>query len=259
MPTFLETILLQKREEVARLKRDRSALRLREAHQAPPRREFSRSFGSGPQLGIIAEVKKASPSKGVIRPDFDPVAIAASYERAGVNAVSVLTDERFFQGSPGYLIAIREAIALPVLRKDFIIDIVQVEQTAAIGADAMLLIAAALDDVQLRDLYEASCGCGIEPLVEVHNVRELDRVMKVGPHLIGINNRDLSTFVVDSNVTIELMRRVPKEVIVVSESGIDSGEQAKRLRSAGVRALLVGESLMRMEDPAPLVRELRGE
>ncbi|MBN1576902.1 MAG: indole-3-glycerol phosphate synthase TrpC [Chitinispirillaceae bacterium] len=257
MPSFLDTILVWKRKEVALLKRDRGAAVAMQP--VPPHRGFARSVEGGTHLGIIAEVKKASPSKGVIRPDFDPVAIARSYERAAVNAVSVLTDEHFFMGMPSYVTAIREAAALPVLRKDFIIDIVQVEQTAVLGADALLLIAAALDNEQLRDLYEASCALGVEPLVELHHLRELDRVMKLEPHLVGINNRDLSTFTADINVTLELMRHIPGEVTVVSESGIDCGKQARMLQSAGVRALLVGESLMRLEDPDPLVRELRGE
>ncbi|MBN1307171.1 MAG: indole-3-glycerol phosphate synthase TrpC [Chitinispirillaceae bacterium] len=257
MPSFLDTILARKREEVALLKRDRGATVA--VQQVPPHRSFAKSLESAAHLGIIAEVKKASPSKGVIRADFEPVAIARSYERAVVNAISVLTDERFFGGGPSYVPAVRAAVALPVLRKDFIIDIVQVEQTAALGADALLLIAAVLDNERLRDLYEASCGLGIESLVELHHLRELDRVMKLEPRLVGINNRDLSTFVVDINVTLDLMRHIPKEATVISESGIFCGKEARKLQGAGVKALLVGEALMRLEDPSALVRELRGE
>lgn len=256
MPTFLDTILLRKKEEVALLRRDRGAFA--GYGPVPPHRPFVKSLDAGATLAIIAEVKKASPSKGIIRPDFDPLAIARSYEKGGANACSVLTDERFFMGAPGYVPAIRVAVALPVLRKDFIIDPVQVEQTAALGADAMLLIAAALDDSPMRDLYETASGLGIEPLIEIHNHRELDRVMKIAPPVIGINNRDLATFVTDINLTVELLRHIPREIMVVSESGIERGEQARLLRSAGVKALLVGESLMRKEDPAPLMAELRG-
>jgi indole-3-glycerol phosphate synthase len=257
MSTFLDTILLRKKEEVALLRRDRGSFDA--IGPVPPHRPFAAAIDKGSSLGIIAEVKKASPSKGIIRPDFDPVAIAQSYERGGADAISVLTDERFFMGTAGYVPAVRSTAMLPVLRKDFIIDIVQVEQTVALGADAMLLIAAALDDAQLRDLYGASWELGIEPLIEIHNHRELDRVMKLSPAIIGINNRDLATFVTDLNITIELLRYIPREITVVSESGIDRGEQAQMLQRAGVKALLVGESLMRKDDPAPLIRELRGE
>jgi indole-3-glycerol phosphate synthase len=257
MASFLDTILLRKREEVALLRRDRGAAIA--PRSATPRREFAKAIGGGPLLSVIAEVKKASPSKGVIREHFDPVAIARSYEHAGANAISVLTDELFFRGTAASLTAVREAVTLPVLRKDFIIDPLQVEQTAALGADAMLLIAAALDNEQLRDLYQLAGGLGIEPLVEVHDARELDRVMKLEPRLIGINNRNLATFVTDINVTLELMRHLPGEVTAVSESGIDNGEHARTLRRAGVRALLVGEALIRLPDPTALIRELRGE
>ena len=257
MSTFLATILEEKKKEVFRSKNEGGVSSV--FGEVPQRRDFLKALDCGDTLGIIAEVKKASPSKGVIRPDFDPVAIARSYERSGVQAISVLTDEKFFQGSISYLLQVREAAGLPVLRKDFIIDPLQVEQTAAMGADAMLLIAAALDDVLLRDLYQMASELAVQPLIEIHNGHELDRVMRLEPRLIGINNRNLSTFVTDINVTLELVRHIPREVLVVSESGISTAEQARTLRSAGVRALLVGESLMRQDDPAELVAELRGE
>lgn len=257
MSTFLDTILLRKKEEVLLLRRNRAAFG--DIGPQPPHRPFVAALDNGILLGIVAEVKKASPSKGIIRPDFEPVAIAQSYERGRANAISVLTDERFFMGATDYVPAVRGAVSLPVLRKDFIIDTIQVEQTAALGADAMLLIAAALDDSQIRDLYETAVGLGIEPLIEIHNHRELDRVMKIEPPVIGINNRDLATFVCDLNVTVELLRYIPREITVVSESGIDCGEQAQMLQGAGVKALLVGESLMRKDDPAPLIAELRGD
>lgn len=256
MSTFLATILEEKKKEVFRSKNGGGVSPV--FGEVPQRRDFLKALDCGDSLGIIAEVKKASPSKGVIRPDFDPVAIARAYERSGVQVISVLTDEKFFQGSVSYLLQVREAAGLPVLRKDFIIDPLQVEQTAAMGADAMLLIAAALDDVLLRDLYQMASELAIQPLIEIHNGHELDGVMRLEPGLIGINNRNLSTFVTDINVTLELVRHIPQEVLVVSESGISTAEQARTLRRAGVRALLVGESLMRRDDPAELVAELRG-
>lgn len=257
MSTILDTILEEKRKEVDRITQRGSVAY--GAKSVPPRRDFLQALDCGDRLGIIAEVKKASPSKGVIRPDFDPVKIASAYEKSGAQAISVLTDEQFFQGSCSYLLIVREAVGLPVLRKDFIIDPVQVEQTAAMGADAMLLIAAALDDAQMRDLYQMASEIGIQPLVEIHNGRELDRIMRLEPRFVGINNRDLSTFVTDISVTLELVRHIPREVVVVSESGISSAEQAEVLRGTGVRAILVGESLMRRDDPAELIKSLRGE
>jgi indole-3-glycerol phosphate synthase len=255
MGSVLDKILTTKKEEVAVLKRDRS--RLRSAYPTVTRRDFCAALFEDASLAIIAEVKKASPSKGIIRHDFDPVRIAESYRNAGANAVSVLTDEKYFMGSTEFLVSIRAVIDLPVLRKDFIIDMVQVEQTAAIGADAMLLVVAALDDIQMRDLFQASRGLGIEPLIEVHNGRELDRAMRLEPILLGINNRDLSTFVTNINVTIDLMAHIPDSVVTVSESGIENREQALAIKSAGVKALLVGESLMRQDDPATLLQELK--
>ncbi len=255
MSTFLETILARKKDEVALLRKRRRAVG--EFGPVPQRRDFCDAICAGQGLGIIAEVKKSSPSRGIIRGDFDPVAVATAYDKAGANAVSVLTDEHFFGGSTADLVAVRNAIGRPVLRKDFIIDTAQVEETAAIGADAVLLIAAALDDYRLRDLYQASCESGIQPLMEVHDGGELDRVMALDPPLVGINNRNLSTFVTDISVTLELVSLVPREVKIVSESGIERAEQAKTLRNAGVGALLVGESLMRLGDPADLIKELR--
>ncbi|NLG17597.1 MAG: indole-3-glycerol phosphate synthase TrpC, partial [Fibrobacter sp.] len=219
-------------------------------------RQFLKALSSAPSLGIIAEIKKASPSKGVIRPDFDSLKIADSYCRGGANAISVLTDEHFFQGSLQYLKAVRESVPLPVLRKDFLIDILQIEQTARTGADALLLIAAALDDSQLRDLYDASVAFRIDPLIEVHTAWELERVLKLNPGLIGINNRNLNTFETDLNTTLSLIRQIPSSTLVVSESGIENGLQAKMMYDAGVKALLVGESLMRKSDPSGLIMEL---
>jgi indole-3-glycerol phosphate synthase len=255
--SVLDTIVARKKEEVAVLQRDRSMFR--DTGTVPKRRDFLSALSAGATLAIIAEVKKASPSKGIIRHDFDPVKIAHAYRQAGANAVSVITDETFFMGSTAFLTAIREAITLPVLRKDFIIDMVQIEQTVALGADAMLLIVAALDSLQLRDFYQASRELGIEPLVEVHSGQELDRAMRLEPSLIGINNRNLSTFTTDINVTLDLMPHIPATVVVVSESGIENREQALALKKSGVKALLVGELLMRQDDPTELLHALKAE
>ncbi|MDR2692896.1 MAG: indole-3-glycerol phosphate synthase TrpC [Chitinispirillales bacterium] len=255
MTKILRTIIDQKQFELRAL-RDRKS-ELANAKRGGAARPFAAALNKRPELALISEVKKASPSRGVIRADFDPVKTAAVYNENGASAISVLTDQKFFQGHTDYLVSVREAVALPVLRKDFIIDVLQVQETAAINADAMLLIAAALDDSQMRDLYQAAEGLGIERLVEIHNTRELDRVMKLSPSVIGVNNRDLDTFVTDISVTVELIRHIPKEVAVVSESGIESGAQAAQLAAAGVSALLVGESLMRSGDVGALMRELR--
>ena len=250
MPTFLEKILEQKKAEVAKLRGKRFNRRV------SPRRPFCEALDKRPQLAIISEIKKASPSKGLIRPDFDPVAIAEAYEKCGASAISVLTDEQFFLGHAENLIAARERVGLPVLRKDFIIDPLQVEETAHMGADAMLLIAEALEPGQLVDLFQVAQELDIEVLIELHGARELDKAMRVGTQLIGINNRDLFTFVTNLNTTIELVRHLPKEVTVVSESGIKNAADARLLRDAGVTALLVGESLMRAPDVEGLIREL---
>jgi indole-3-glycerol phosphate synthase len=248
--TFLEKILDQKSAEVVRLRGRRFDRR------TSARRPFYEALDKRPRLGIIAEIKKTSPSRGVIRPDFDAVAIAGEYQKGGASAISVLTDERFFQGHVEYLIAAREKVDCPVLRKDFIIDPLQVEETAHINADAVLLIAEALEPGLLADLYQTAQELDIEVLIELHGVRELDKVMRVNPPMVGINNRDLFTFETNLNTTLELARHIPKETAVVSESGIKSAADARALRDAGVRALLVGESLMRSKDIGGLIREL---
>lgn len=255
MNSVLERILADKKEEVAQLRRNRSLFA--DLPPQPPRRDFRGALANDDALAVIAEVKKASPSKGVIRPDFDPVTTALHYRDAGADAVSVLTDVKYFMGDTSYLTAVRAAVGMPVLRKDFIIDTIQVEQTEALGADAMLLIVAALDDHQLADLGAAADEFGIATLVEIHNFAELERAMKHEPRILGINNRNLSTFVTDIQVTVDLMPHIPGDVLVVSESGISCREDAERVKQAGVRALLVGESLMREEDPSGLLRDLK--
>jgi indole-3-glycerol phosphate synthase len=251
MGSFLENILEEKKREIAALKG--RAFEKRSA----PKRPFVGVLDKLPRLAIIAEIKKASPSKGIICKEFDPAAIAKRYEKGGASALSVLTDQKFFQGHYDFLVQARETVALPVLRKDFIIDPLQVEETAHLNADAMLLIAEALSAMQLRDLYQAATELGLDVLIELHSAAQLDKVMDVNPLLLGINNRDLSTFKTDLNVSIELIKHIPKTVTVVSESGIINKADAERLHSAGVKALLVGESLMRSPECEGLLKELQ--
>jgi indole-3-glycerol phosphate synthase len=255
MSTILDKIIERKKLEISELRKNK----VTNNSKGGSHRSFIDALKKASSLGIIAEVKKASPSKGIICHNFDPVKIAYSYEAGGAHAISVLTDEHFFQGSIDYLKSVRNTVSLPVLRKDFIIDLLQVQQTAQIGADAMLLIAAALDNSQMHDLYQAAIELHLDPLIEIHSAEELENVMKLDPPLIGINNRNLSTFVTDINLTVNLIRLIPSSVTVVSESGIESGDQARMLKTAGVKALLVGESLMKLDNPQTLIRELRCE
>jgi indole-3-glycerol phosphate synthase len=252
MPNILETIVAAKKEEVRRLRS------MNRGARTSPQRPFIEAIAGARGLAMIAEVKKASPSKGVISPSFDPVAVAETYEKGGATAVSVLTDEKYFQGSRMYLEAVREKIALPVLRKDFIIDPVQVFESAAMNADAMLLIVAILGFSQMQELFSAALELFIDPLVEVHSIKECETALKLtpAPRLIGINNRDLKTFETDISTTLSIKRNMPPETMVVSESGICSREQAQTLLRAGVKGVLVGESLMRSRDPAGMIKEL---
>ncbi|MBD3391333.1 MAG: indole-3-glycerol phosphate synthase TrpC [Chitinivibrionales bacterium] len=254
MADFLKTILDHKREEVRALYAEKGRFA---GGRSDSRRAFVQALTRHDDLGLIAEVKKASPSRGLIRDDFNPVEIASAYARGGADAVSVLTDARFFQGTIKYLEQVRGAVALPVLRKEFIIDPIQVAQTAAVNADALLLIAAALSDGQMNELYCASVELDIEPLIEVHDIREFERVMRISPTVIGINNRNLETFDVSLDATLAILPHVPESVTVVSESGIFNAADARCLRTAGVHAILVGESLMRSGDPGALITELK--
>ncbi len=231
-------------------------LRRRVAAQLPAR-DFTATLRQ-PGLRIIAEVKKASPSAGVIRADFDPVAIARTYERHGADAVSVLTDEHFFQGHLSYLTAIREAVAIPALRKEFILDRYQLIEARAAEADAVLLIAEILPDDRLKVLFDEATELGLHVLVELHDADQLTRVIDCGATLIGINNRDLRTFHTSLDHSLELLSRVPGDRIVVAESGIKTNADMKRLEHAGVKAVLVGESLMRSPDIGRALEELRG-
>ena len=211
-------------------------------------------------VGLIAEVKKASPSAGVIRPDFNPIQIAKEYDRAGASCLSVLTDEKYFQGSPEFLKAIRGEVNVPLLRKDFVIDSRQIAEAIDWGADAILLIVAILDDEQLIRFHDLAIGAGLSALVEVHDAQELFRAKSIGASLIGVNNRDLKTFTVDLATTESLAAELDtNQVLLVSESGVHSREDVQRLKACGARAVLVGESLMRQDDITAKVRELGGQ
>ena len=260
MSDILQRILAVKAEEIASARAvvPESALRAQAAAASPPR-DFTvalRSKIAAGHAAVIAEIKKASPSKGVIRADFDPPSIATSYAAGGAACLSVLTDRQFFQGAPEYLQSARAASGLPVLRKDFIVDPYQVAESRAIGADCILLIVAALDDAQLGDLETAAMALGMAVLVEVHDAAELDRALRLRTPLIGINNRNLRTFEVSLDTTLDLLDRIPADRIVITESGIASREDTIRMRQHGVNAFLVGESLMRQADPGAALRAL---
>jgi len=259
VPTILDKIVATKRQEVARARERISLAELQgRLAGAPPPRDFLGALSGGGPIRLIAEVKKASPSKGLIRADFRPVEIAEIYQRHGAACVSVLTDETYFQGSLDDLRRIRARVALPVLRKDFVIDAYQVVEARAAGADAVLLIAECLDDQSLAELHAMIVELGMTPLVELHEPENLPRVLASGAKLIGVNNRDLRTFQVDLNHTIELCRKIPADRVVVGESGIHTRADAERLRTAGVAAILVGESLMASKDIGAAVDRLLG-
>ncbi len=267
MSDILERILAVKREEVAQARARLSAAELHRQALAScamtDGRERPRGFVSAMRAriaegrpAVIAEIKKASPSKGVIRPDFDPPSIAASYERGGAACLSVLTDVSFFQGSPDFLRAARAACALPVLRKDFLIDPYQVWEARTWGADCVLLIVAALDDARMAELEACAMEVGMDVLVEVHDAAELDRALRLKTPLIGVNNRNLRTFEVSLQTTIDLLGRMPPDRLVVTESGILSREDVARMRGHHVEAFLVGEAFMRAPDPGTALAAL---
>lgn len=259
---YLDKIVETKRREVAALAEQFSQ---KEAERLiagmGPTRGFHRALTEGRkrELGLIAEVKKASPSKGLIRPDFHPVEIARSYEAAGADCISVLTDEAYFQGSGEYLQAIRDAVQLPLLRKDFIIDERQIYEARLLGADAVLLIAAILDDAQLRDYLQIAASLGLDSLVEVHDDTELERVLGLGTaKLIGINNRNLKTFETTLQVTADLAKQVPAGITLISESGIQSSKDIQFLADCGAKGVLIGETFMRKLDVEQAVHEVMG-
>ena len=258
---ILARILDSKRLEVARARQAISLESLRhQVETLPPTRDFWKALepGDGGETRIIAEIKKASPSAGVIRADFDPLAIAATYARHGAAAISVLTDKPFFQGDLGVLNAVRQHVMVPLLRKDFIVDAYQLYEARSHGADAVLLIAAALEVPVLNDLAALSNELGMEPFVEVHTAAELEKALSCQCRLIGINNRDLHTFKTDVATTLELLAEVPTHHRVVSESGIRDRATVTRLQDRGVAAFLVGESLMREPDIGAKLDQLRG-
>ena len=259
MPTILDRIVATKREEIGRAKSAQPESELRRvAAQAPPVRDFLGPLAAPGPIRLIAEVKKASPSKGVLRADFHPVEIARTYQEHGASCISVLTDEPYFQGSLEYLRRIRTAVNVPVLRKDFVIDPYQVFEARAAGADAVLLIAESLDDASLATLYAAILELGMTPLVELYEPENLPRVLNLGTRLVGVNNRDLHSFEVDLGHTLRLSTKIPRDRVVVGESGIRTRADAQRLEAAGVRAMLVGETLMRRADLGAAVDELLG-
>lgn len=257
MPDVLEKIVAQKRTEIEQARRARPEEALREKlSSAPAVRDFAGALRGSDRMHVIAEVKKASPSVGLIRADFDPVAIARTYEQHGAACISVLTDEKFFQGHLDYLVAVREAVSIPVLRKDFILDRYQVLEARAAGADCILLIAECLDDCHLRDLYFYASELGMESLIEIYEPENLERVLKLEPALLGVNNRNLRSFITDLNHSIRLHERVPPECVFVSESGIHSRTDVEHLQAAGIHAILVGETLMRSPDIGKKLDEL---
>ena len=260
MSDILNKIVAVKREEIAAAKSQRDLLSLRrDAESLGGLRGFEAALRTRVAAGraaVIAEVKKASPSKGVLRENFVPAEIAASYQRGGAACLSVLTDQRFFQGSAAFLEAARAACELPVLRKDFIVDAYQVFEARAMGADCILLIVACLDDALMADLEAQARSLGLAVLVEVHDARELDRALRLRTPLVGINNRNLRTFEVTLQTTLALLPEVPADRLLITESGILARVDVKKMRDANVNAFLVGEAFMRADDPGAALAEL---
>ncbi|MGB1868098.1 MAG: indole-3-glycerol phosphate synthase TrpC [Porticoccaceae bacterium] len=259
-PTILKKILARKREEIAERSATVSLQQLMDrVASAPAPRGFAAALAKKLAAGepaVIAEIKKASPSKGVIREDFDPAAIAASYAKGGAACLSVLTDVDFFQGADSYLQQARDACQLPVIRKDFIIDEYQVYEARAMGADCILLIVSALSESQLNRLHEAALSLGMDVLIEVHDAAELNLALKLDNPMVGINNRNLHSFEVSLNNTYQLLAQIPEGRIVITESGIHSREDVAAMRQQDVHAFLVGEAFMRSEEPGDRLSEM---
>lgn len=262
MPTILDQIVAVKRDEIEQAKSKTPIEELRsQLKDAPPVRDFLAPLASerpsdGGPIKLIAEIKKASPSAGLIREDFDPVGIAHIYAEHGARCLSVLTDEPHFQGSLDYLREVRAAVDLPVLRKDFLLEEYQVVEARAAGADAVLLIAECLTAVELKRLYEFSVGLGMTALVELYEPSNLPAVLASGAKLVGVNNRNLHTFETNLRHCVQLHEQIPSDIVFVGESGIRSHEDAQQLRHAGIDAMLVGESLMRQQDIGTAVHRL---
>jgi indole-3-glycerol phosphate synthase len=260
MSTILDRIVARTRQELDEVRARVPLAQLeRRLADAPPVRDFRAALEVPGGVQIIAEVKKASPSAGLLREDFDPVAIARTYDRHGAACISVLTDEPFFQGRLAYLSAIRAAVNRPLLRKDFILDRYQLLQARCLGADAVLLIAEVLDGVALPRLLREATELGLQALVELYDAENLPRVLDAGARLIGVNNRDLRTFVTRLEHTLDLARQIPRDCCLVSESGIRTRQDILRLGEAGVRAVLIGETFMRAPDIGARLDELHGK
>ena len=260
MSDILEKIISVKRREI---EESRSAVSLSELEKQcsdlPPTRDFVHALRSRvekSQPAVIAEIKKASPSKGVIREDFDPVQIARSYEQSGATCLSVLTDREFFQGAPEYLTAVKAGTTIPVIRKDFIIDPYQVYEARVMGADCILLIVAALETAQMREFERIAHLMGMAVLVEVHSEEELERALELETPLIGINNRNLRTFETDVRTSLMVAKRIPSERVVITESGINTREDVALMVENSIYAFLVGESMMRKADPGAALKDL---
>lgn len=255
---ILEDIVRDKRAEIASRKAAAPRAGLERAcADLPPARDFEGALrAAAGEIRLIAEVKKASPSRGVLAPDLDPVGLARAYAEAGAHAISVLTDERYFKGSLDLLVAIRAAVDVPLLRKDFTLDEYQLWESRAAGADAVLLIVAILEPARLGDLAAAAKGLGLAALVECHTAAEVDVALAAGSHILGLNNRDLSTFETRIETTLELLPRIPPGRVVVSESGFFTGADVRRVATAGAHAVLVGEGLVTARDVAAKIREL---
>ncbi len=260
MSGILQRILAVKAEEVRAASEAKPLKALRaETERAPEPRDFRGALADAARAqraAVIAEIKKASPSKGVLREDFDPATIAKSYAKGGASCLSILTDREFFHGAPEYLRQGRDACALPVLRKDFIIDPWQVYESRVMGADCILLIVKALGDAQMAELAGTASDLGMDTLLEVHDGEELERALALKPPFVGINNRDLTSFHTDLAVTLDLLPRIPEGCLVVTESGIGTREDVARMRNHGVEGFLVGEAFMRADDPGTKLAEL---
>ena len=257
--TMLDRILETKRAEVAARKATTSLSDIDAgiARMSAPR-GFRAALDAKSGYALVAEVKKASPSKGLIRADFDPPAHARAYEAGGAACLSVLTDEKWFQGADAYLSAARDAVSIPVLRKDFMVDPWQATEARAIGADAILVIVAALDDIQMAEIEASALECGMDVLVEIHDAHELDRALKLKSRLIGVNNRDLRDFTVDFQRTYDLVDKAPRDCTFVAESGLTTRADLDAMAERGIRCFLIGEALMRQDDVETATRALVG-